>query len=66
MSNNALLSLLLLHFSVWQHIVCMGLDRDSIPEVYFCEVCKPRAVDRARAKEFQIRKREFLKTLVSK
>ncbi|XP_052285813.1 serine-rich adhesin for platelets-like isoform X2 [Dreissena polymorpha] len=52
--------------SVWQHIVCMGLDRDSIPDVYLCEVCNPRAVDRARAREFQIRKREFLKTLIVK
>lgn len=52
--------------SVWQHIVCMGLDRDSIPDVYFCEECKPRPVDRERAREFQIRKREFLKSLVSK
>ncbi|WAR27084.1 KMT2E-like protein [Mya arenaria] len=52
--------------SVWQHIVCMGLDRDSIPDTYHCEVCKPRPVDRARAREFQIRKREFLKTLVVK
>ncbi|XP_060602955.1 mucin-2-like isoform X3 [Ruditapes philippinarum] len=52
--------------SVWQHIVCMGLDRDSIPDVYFCEVCRPRSVDRVRAREFQIRKREFLKSLVIK
>jgi hypothetical protein len=52
--------------SVWQHIVCMGLDRDSIPDVYFCEQCHPRSVDRVRAREFQIRKREFLKSLVSK
>ncbi|XP_045164566.2 uncharacterized protein LOC123528696 isoform X3 [Mercenaria mercenaria] len=52
--------------SVWQHIVCMGLDRDSIPDVYFCEVCHPRPVDRVRAREFQIRKREFLKSLVIK
>ncbi|KAL4226401.1 Histone-lysine N-methyltransferase 2E [Mactra antiquata] len=52
--------------SVWQHIVCMGLDRDSIPDVYFCELCHPRRVDKDRAREFQIRKREFLKTLVIK
>ena len=51
---------------MWQHIVCMGLDRDSIPDTYFCEQCDPRPVDRVRAREFQIRKREFLKTLVSK
>lgn len=50
--------------SVWQHIVCMGLDRDSIPDTYYCEECEPRPVDRVTAREIQVRKREFLKTLL--
>lgn len=27
---------------VWQHMVCMGLNRKRPPEEYFCELCKPR------------------------
>ena len=32
--------------SVWQHVVCMGLDRNNIPDEYLCEKCHPRFVDR--------------------
>lgn len=42
---------------VWQHVVCMGLDRNNIPDEYLCEICKPRAVDRKRAKTLQARRR---------
>lgn len=28
--------------SVWQHLLCMGIDSDNIPEHYFCELCDPR------------------------
>ena len=47
-------------FSVWQHVDCMGVDRDDIPDKYLCEKCEPREVDKKRAKELQIRKREEL------
>lgn len=43
--------------SVWQHVVCMGLDKHNIPDEYLCEVCKPRPIDRKRAKALQSRRR---------
>ncbi|XP_076369656.1 uncharacterized protein LOC143256371 isoform X3 [Tachypleus tridentatus] len=43
---------------VWQHVDCMGLDRNSIPDTYLCEKCEPRKVDRHKAKALQIRKKE--------
>merc|ERR1712141_752250 len=42
---------------VWQHVVCMGLDKNNIPDEYLCEVCKPRPIDRKRAKALQSRRR---------
>merc|ERR1719410_396663 len=39
--------------SVWQHVVCMGLDKNNIPDEYLCEKCSPRPVDRKRAKALQ-------------
>merc|ERR1712141_955182 len=42
---------------VWQHVVCMGLDKNNIPDEYLCEVCKPRPIDRKRAKAMQSRRR---------
>ncbi|XP_059096306.1 uncharacterized protein LOC131890876 [Tigriopus californicus] len=42
---------------VWQHVVCMGLDRNNIPDEYLCEICKPRPVDRKRAKTLQARRK---------
>ncbi|CAG5116983.1 unnamed protein product, partial [Candidula unifasciata] len=46
--------------SVWQHIDCMGVDRNNIPESYFCELCQPRQLDALKAKMLQKRKREEL------
>ncbi|KAM4676912.1 inactive histone-lysine N-methyltransferase 2E isoform 3-T4 [Discoglossus pictus] len=46
--------------SVWQHIDCMGIDRQSIPDIYLCERCQPRTLDRERAILLQQRKREHL------
>ena len=43
--------------SVWQHVVCMGLDRHNIPDEYLCEVCRPRPVDRKRARAMQSRRK---------
>ncbi len=42
---------------VWQHVVCMGLDKNNIPDEYLCEVCKPRPIDRKRARALQSRRR---------
>ncbi|KAM9313084.1 inactive histone-lysine N-methyltransferase 2E [Gastrophryne carolinensis] len=46
--------------SVWQHIDCMGIDRQNIPDIYLCERCQPRTLDRERAVLLQQRKREHL------
>lgn len=45
---------------VWQHVVCMGLDKNNIPDEYLCEVCEPRPIDRKRAKALQARRRSEL------
>ncbi|XP_044279167.1 inactive histone-lysine N-methyltransferase 2E isoform X2 [Varanus komodoensis] len=44
--------------SVWQHIDCMGIDRQHIPDTYLCERCQPRSLDKERAMLLQRRKRE--------
>ncbi|XP_069485220.1 inactive histone-lysine N-methyltransferase 2E isoform X2 [Ambystoma mexicanum] len=46
--------------SVWQHIDCMGIDRQHIPDTYLCERCQPRCLDRERAVLLQQRKREVI------
>lgn len=28
--------------SVWQHIECMGISSDAVPENYLCDQCQPR------------------------
>nr|CAD7403103.1 unnamed protein product [Timema poppensis] len=45
---------------VWQHVDCMEIDRNNIPELYSCERCQPRKVDKQRARTLQLRKREEL------
>ncbi|XP_063360824.1 uncharacterized protein LOC134649953 isoform X2 [Cydia amplana] len=47
----------------WQHVDCMGIDRNDIPDAYMCELCQPRAVDRRHARAIQLRKREELSAL---
>lgn len=47
-------------FRVWQHVDCMGIDRNNIPEEYLCELCRPRRIDKSRARALQMRKREEL------
>ncbi len=49
--------------SVWQHVDCMGVDRNNIPENYMCELCDPRRVDKQRAVQIQTRKRRELAPL---
>ncbi|KAM8973535.1 inactive histone-lysine N-methyltransferase 2E isoform 2-T2 [Pelodytes ibericus] len=46
--------------SVWQHIDCMGIDRQNIPDIYLCERCQPRILDKERAVLLQQRKKEHL------
>ncbi|XP_037031288.1 uncharacterized protein LOC119070877 [Bradysia coprophila] len=40
----------------WQHVDCMGIDRQNIPDKYKCEICEPRPVDKARARALQCQK----------
>lgn len=47
----------------WQHVDCMGIDRQNIPDAYMCELCLPRAIDRRHARAIQLRKREELSAL---
>lgn len=45
----------------WQHIVCIQLDRDNLPEDYICFRCSPnspRSMDVQKAKDFQRQRRE--------
>ena len=41
----------------------MGLDKNNIPDEYLCEVCKPRPIDRKRAKALQSRRRNEIREL---
>ncbi|XP_072940916.1 uncharacterized protein upSET isoform X2 [Epargyreus clarus] len=47
----------------WQHVDCMGIDRQNIPDAYMCELCMPRPIDRRHARAIQLRKREELSAL---
>lgn len=47
----------------WQHVDCMGIDRNNIPDSYMCELCYPRPIDRRHARAIQMRKREELHAL---
>lgn len=49
--------------SEWQHVDCMGIDRQNIPDAYMCELCLPRPIDRRHARAIQLRKREELSAL---
>nr|XP_026691354.1 mucin-5AC-like isoform X1 [Ciona intestinalis] len=44
--------------SVWQHIDCMSIDRNNIPETFLCDHCNPRSLNREEAIKLQTRKRE--------
>ena len=45
-------------FSVWQHVDCMEIHRDAIPDNYLCEKCEVRVVDKRKAVALQRRKRQ--------
>jgi hypothetical protein len=44
---------------VWQHAVCVGIDSDNVPELYFCDQCEPRELD-VQVKWVLIRKQSKL------
>ncbi|XP_042225569.1 uncharacterized protein LOC121868730 isoform X3 [Homarus americanus] len=46
---------------VWQHVDCMEIDRDNIPDEYLCEACDLRPIDRFKARALQIRRRQEIK-----
>lgn len=48
---------------VWQHIVCMDVNRKKIPDKFFCEKCLPRPINVAKAKFMQRKYLENLKNL---
>lgn len=45
-------------FSAWQHVECVGIKSNSVPDTYLCDVCDPRPLDKERAKQIQTKKRE--------
>ncbi|KAI8914477.1 hypothetical protein EDD86DRAFT_273542, partial [Gorgonomyces haynaldii] len=44
--------------SVWQHVVCMNLSQDNIPDNYLCEKCDPRELNVQRAVLLQKKKKK--------
>ncbi|XP_063709808.1 uncharacterized protein LOC134838240 isoform X2 [Culicoides brevitarsis] len=44
--------------STWQHVDCMKIDRQNIPEEYQCVNCFPREVDVLAARTLQLQKRK--------
>ncbi|XP_065912413.1 uncharacterized protein [Dysidea avara] len=49
--------------SVWQHIECMQVDPNNVPDKYMCEHCEPRPTDKKRARLMQMKKREDISEL---
>lgn len=42
------------HCGAWEHGLCFGyVDEESAPDKFFCEMCVPRPVNRAAARELQ-------------
>lgn len=50
--------------SAWQHVDCMGIDRQNIPEEYKCELCQPRSIDKQRARHIQLQKRKEQQNII--
>ncbi|CAI8008216.1 Inactive histone-lysine N-methyltransferase 2E, partial [Geodia barretti] len=44
--------------SVWQHVECITVNPNNLPDKYLCEVCHPRPVDKKRARQLQQKKRD--------
>ncbi|TPX46525.1 hypothetical protein SeMB42_g03651 [Synchytrium endobioticum] len=41
---------------VWQHMACVGITADTVPDTYLCERCYPRRLDVDRAVQYQTRR----------
>lgn len=51
-----------MHFSVWQHMLCMNVDSKRVPEKYYCEACAPRTLKYTQA-EARALQEEYLEKL---
>jgi hypothetical protein len=47
--------------NAWQHAVCVNIENDQVPEVYFCDKCGKLSYDINAAKVYQIRRLKELK-----
>ena len=50
-------------YRVWQHIVCMQINKKKIPEKFSCEQCQSRQTNKERAVQKQ---NKYLKKLLKK
>lgn len=50
--------------SVWQHVDCVVNNRNCIPDIFLCEMCHPRKLDRHRAIRIQSKKRDDFEAAV--
>ena len=44
--------------SAWQHVECVGIKSNCVPDTYLCDVCDPRPLDKKRAIQIQTKKSE--------
>lgn len=47
--------------NAWQHAVCVNIENDQVPEVYFCDKCGKLSYDVNAAKVYQLRRLKELK-----
>lgn len=43
---------------VWQHMICVNVQADAVPDVYLCDLCNPRNLDVGAAVAHQLSNRE--------
>ena len=43
--------------SAWQHVECVGIKSNCVPDTYLCDVCDPRPLDKKKAIQIQTNKR---------
>lgn len=53
------------HCQTWQHVDCMKIQRNAIPERYMCSLCCPQKVMPEEAKLLQLRKIELMEIVQS-
>ena len=39
--------------NTWQHSICVGITKSTVPDQFFCELCDPRDVDKEAANKAQ-------------